>query len=833
MKSRLLIAILSAAGLAVGVSGDALGAVITLSTNHALHEDWSTLNRWSDNQAAQSGNDYHVGDSTGKTMRTPESANPVFPGDSLTIHTTGVMGLKNNGTVTVADLHLDGGKISHWVGNRTIGVSGTITVDSNSTLDINTDANRIMQLAGTVKGPGNLTATGPGVFGLAGDLRVGSNAADGTLIVNTIADMGTGSQTLDIGVRDTASTDDTQGTIDLSDSPSVTIDVADLRLGVIPGNISEEGDTQGILTLSQNSNNTITATNVLVGDSSHRSNTDFVSELDLGGATNTINANLLRVGGRKAKGKVTMAAGGTLSLSGDSNAAADLQIGENYISTGTTSIGVVDLSGGTFNAALDDLYIARHGGSSGNAEGTLIMDAGTVTVNDVAMAVDTGSDQANTTAVLTMNGGTVTVASNITDGGGVSTLNVHGGALNMTAGAITVDQLSLRNGDIQNATTATLQGTGDALILEAGRVDFDVDLVGASGGRVVVTGTGSSRVDSSDTIDLGGMSREFNIADVAGGSDLFVFGNIANGGVIKTGAGTLKYQSNPKTYTGLTDVQEGELFLQFSGNWIPDGNDIQISGGTLNLNQHNETVHEVTLLDGTIKTDASSSLSATYRFWIEDGTVNGNLGGPGYLWKDTNATVTLSGTNTYTGTTDVVAGTLLVNGTTSGQGSYTVHAGATLGGSGSIGLAAGESVTVLAGGTISAGISPGTLIVGGDMILAESAIINWEYANGMLDRDLLAVTGDLQLPFAATLNVIDFGGGSLQATETLFSAGSFSGAPDLSGWTINVVDYEVVISGDQVVLQSTAAAIPEPMTMLAVGLGISSLGGYIRKRRRA
>ena len=27
--------------------------------------------------------------------------------------------------------------------------------------------------------------------------------------------------------------------------------------------------------------------------------------------------------------------------------------------------------------------------------------------------------------------------------------------------------------------------------------------------------------------------------------------------------------------------------------------------------------------------------------------------------------------------------------------------------------------------------------------------------------------------------------------------------------------------------------IPEPMTMLAVGLGITGLGGYIRKRRRA
>ena len=40
---------------------------------------------------------------------------------------------------------------------------------------------------------------------------------------------------------------------------------------------------------------------------------------------------------------------------------------------------------------------------------------------------------------------------------------------------------------------------------------------------------------------------------------------------------------------------------------------------------------------------------------------------------------------------------------------------------------------------------------------------------------------------------------------------------------------------DNVRLTVTAPAtvIPEPMTMLAVGLGISSLGGYIRKRRRA
>ena len=58
---------------------------------------------------------------------------------------------------------------------------------------------------------------------------------------------------------------------------------------------------------------------------------------------------------------------------------------------------------------------------------------------------------------------------------------------------------------------------------------------------------------------------------------------------------------------------------------------------------------------------------------------------------------------------------------------------------------------------------------------------------------------------------------------------------DTISWTYTNTDIDASRARFMgVILDGTApAAIPEPMTMLAVGLGISGLGGYIRKRRRA
>jgi autotransporter-associated beta strand protein len=78
-------------------------------------------------------------------------------------------------------------------------------------------------------------------------------------------------------------------------------------------------------------------------------------------------------------------------------------------------------------------------------------------------------------------------------------------------------------------------------------------------------------------------------------------------------------------------------------------------------------------------------------------------------------TLTLSGSNTYTGTTTVNAGTLSVNGSIVSSSLTTVNAGGTLGGNGIVGN------TTINGGTLSPGNSIGTLTVAGNLVLTAAS----------------------------------------------------------------------------------------------------------------
>jgi autotransporter-associated beta strand protein len=245
---------------------------------------------------------------------------------------------------------------------------------------------------------------------------------------------------------------------------------------------------------------------------------------------------------------------------------------------------------------------------------------------------------------------------------------------------------------------------------------------------------------------------------------------------------------------------------------------VTLSGdGLLDLNSKVDTigslvgVGNVTLGSGTLTTGATNA-STTY---------GGVVSGSGGLTKTGTGTLTLSGPNSYTGTTRINAGTLLVNGFQ--PASAVALAGGTLGGTGTTG-----AITAT-GGTVAPGQSPGQL---------SSRDVSWNGAttykvelNGTTagtQYDQLNVTGTVALGGAA-LNVSI---GYVPAPGDAFTViannsadavtGTFASLPDGAALTLNGVPMQISYhggTGNDVVLTVLARS--------NVGVQVSAGGGVL------
>ena len=454
---------------------------------------------------------------------------------------------------------------------------------------------------------------------------------------------------------------------------------------------------------------------------------------------------------------------------------------------------------------------------------------GNLTINSGTTATNTGAEAGSSTGLgnMTTSGRTVTVNS--------------GATLALLAG----NQIYTNGGTTAPATTIVLNGglftTGSptssggfwnvigALTLNGGTVDVGTGTTNsvfqglALSGTVTVGGCAPSVIqnfsgalagESGVELGLASTNITFNVVATGGtGADLTVSAPLINSantsaasGLIKIGTGTMALTAT-NTYTGATTISAGTLQLGTgaSGNdgTIGSTSGVSIAGGaTLAFDRFGASTASYVIsgaggivINGLGTQTLSGNNTYTGSTFVNSGTLSlaGVLGGGGGGTAITNAstftetstgfvtgassitntsgTTTLVGINNYTGPTTINGGTLVLNGVLTGQGAVAVNSGATLTGTG---MSSGP-VTVASGGTLAPGSAgSGTFNLNGTTLsLSGACAMEINASTGASS----AVQGISTVTYGGTLTVSNTAGTlAAGATFTLFNASAYSGA---------------------------------------------------------
>jgi hypothetical protein len=342
--------------------------------------------------------------------------------------------------------------------------------------------------------------------------------------------------------------------------------------------------------------------------------------------------------------------------------------------------------------------------------------------------------------------------------------------------------------------------------------------------------------------------------------------------ITKIGPGMLSFanvrslgnESSASTYSGGFTLEEGTVQYAISGSSSasPFGiGPLTLKGGTLrSTTTSGRTINVSINLDGgaTIGStetgftgnitvnSASGSLTTTLLsdsvVTIADGATtiwNQAISGTGNLTKAGGGLLNLNGFGgdlTYTGNTIAAEGTLVIDGDYTGSGTFEVQSGATLTGTGSI----AGATTILAGGTLAPGASPGVLSFGGDLSLAGTTVMEINGPARGTDYDGIDVAGtltyggtlDLQIPSTladGTYQLFDGFASQSGSFASITLAGAYSGslAESAGVWTGSFQGQNFTFTsgtGDLVV-------VPEPAALAAALTGLAVAAGMRRWRR--
>ena len=303
---------------------------------------------------------------------------------------------------------------------------------------------------------------------------------------------------------------------------------------------------------------------------------------------------------------------------------------------------------------------------------------------------------------------------------------------NTMSGIITVGaNADVRVGGIAGNDTTTGVGTTGTLgtanvVLSASTSTLSLSHSDAWTFANVVSGSGVLR------IGLNSLNGTTHVATVSGN-------NSHSGGTILQSGVTLKLGHTSALGTGTLTINGNGSFDNSTGAALTVANAIAISGGSPTfLGTDDLTINGAGLLSGANRTITVSAKTLTL-----GGNMAQDVAGRG-LTKDGAGTLVLSGTNAYTGTTTINAGTLTV----SGGAAIADASNVVLANSAGVTLKLNNSETIagLSGG----GVTGGSVDVNGQILTVSPPAAQSEFIGALIGTGTLVKTGAYQLRLNGT-----------------------------------------------------------------------------------